>query len=199
MGVQLVSALDPAAEAARLAQWAGQYRDFAGAGGLLAPGREAGERWEVVIRGVGRDEISQRDLAEPGLLLGHGARDTAHQAWLSRERAVFAGGRRVLAEWRLADLFDLRTLDDLTGIALLGFEPNPDYDDRFPVLLGDVVRWPARAPGPPQPGYDQRRADVDWLKFEAVFADSRGRLAEWARELPARLARIIGEARDGRG
>jgi hypothetical protein len=52
----------------------------------------------------------------------------------------------VLAAWPLEDLFAVRALDDLTGIALLPYEPNPDYDDRFPALLSDVVRWPARPP-----------------------------------------------------
>lgn len=197
MGVQLLSGLDPAAVAERLAQWAAGYRDSGGSGGLLAPARESAEHWAVTIRGVGRDEISQRDLADPGVLLGHGAaRDPAHQAWLSAGRVVFAGGRRVLAQWRLHELSDLRALDDLTGVVLLGSEPNPDYDDRFPALLSDVVRWSARALGPVQPGYDRRRVEVDWLKFEAVFADSRGRLREWTQALYPRLARIAGNAKD---
>lgn len=197
MGVQLLSGLDPAAEAARLAQWAAGYRDSGGYGGLLAPAREAAEHWAVTVRGVGRDEISQRDLADPGPLLGHGAaRDPAHQAWMSLQRVAFAGGRRVLAEWPLGDLFDVRALDDLTGVVLLGSEPNPDYDDRFPALLSDVVRWSARAPGPVQPGYDRRRVDLDWLKFEAVFADCRGRLQEWTRALYPRLSRIVRDAQD---
>jgi hypothetical protein len=194
MGVQVVSGLDPAAEATRLAQWAASYRDSGGESGLLAPGRAAGERWAVVIRGVGRDEISQQDLVEPGPLLGHGARDTAHQAWLSGERVAFAGGRRVLAEWRLDDLVDLRALDDLTGVVLLAQEPNPDYDDRFPALLCDIVRWPVRAIGPVQPGYDRRRVEVDWLKFEAVFADHHDRLEQWTQDLAPRLSRIVSQA-----
>jgi hypothetical protein len=196
MSVQLVSALDPAAEAAQLAQWAGSYRDSAVPGGLLTPRAAAGEQWVAVIHGVGRDEISQQDLADPGILLGHGARDTGHQAWLSRERVVFAAGRRVVAEWRLDGLFDLRALDDLTGVVMLAFEPNPDYDDRFPALLSDKVRWSARAVGPVPPGYNRRRVEVDWLKFEAVFADGRDRLDAWAKDLPGRLSRIVRKAQD---
>ncbi|HYB87126.1 MAG TPA: hypothetical protein VEC76_09765 [Streptosporangiaceae bacterium] len=196
MGVQLASALDPAAEAAQLAQWAKSYRDSAVPGGLLTPRAAAGEQWVAVIHGVGRDEVSQQDLADPGILLGHGARDTGHQAWLSRERVVFAAGRRVVAEWRLDGLFELRTLDDLTGIVTLAFEPNPDYDDRFPALLSDKVRWSARAVGPVPPGYNRRRVEVDWLKFEAVFADGRDRLGGWTKDLPARLSRIVRKAQN---
>ena len=201
MNVQLVSNLDPAAEAERLGQWATNYHasgGSGGAGGLLAPGRAAGERWVAVIRGVGRDEIDQRDLADPDILLGHGrARDPAHQAWVSPQRVVFAGGRRVLAAWPVDELFAVQALDDLTGVVLLGTEPNPDYDDRFPALLSDVVPWSSRAPGPAPPGYDRRRVEVDWLKFEAVFAASRDRLDEWTRELDARLARIVRRAQPG--
>ena len=201
MNVQLVSKLDPAAEALRLGQWAANYRTSGGQGGpggLLAPGRAAGERWVAVIRGVGRDEIDQRDLADPDVLLGHGrTRDPAHQAWVSPQRVVFAGGRRVLEAWPLDELFAVQTLDDLTGAVLLVTEPNPDYDDRFPALLSDVVPWSSQAPGPAPPGYDRRRVDVDWLKFEAVFAASRDRLDEWTRELAARLARIVRRAQVG--
>ena len=201
MSLQLVSNLDPAAETKRLGQWAANYRQHGGQGGpggLLAPGRAAGERWVAVIRGVGRDEIDQRDLADPDVLLGHGrARDPAHQAWVSPQRVVFASGRRVLAAWPLDDLFAVRALDDLTGVVLLATEPNPDYDDRFPALLSDVVPWSARAPGPAPPGYDRRRVEVDWLKFEAVFAASRDRLDDWTRELDARLTRIVSRAQVG--
>jgi len=201
MGLQIVSELDPAAEAKRLGHWAANYRPSGGSGGpggLLAPGRAAGERWVAVIRGVGRDEIDQRDLADPDVLLGHGrARDPAHQAWVSPQRVVFAGGRRVLEAWPLDELFAVQTLDDLTGAVLLVTEPNPDYDDRFPALLSDVVPWSSQAPGSAPPGYDRRRVDVDWLKFEAVFAASRDRLDEWTRELDARLARIVRRAQVG--
>jgi hypothetical protein len=201
MQVQLASKLDPSAEAQRLGQWATNYRNSGGQGGpggLLAPARVAGERWVAMIRGVSRDEIDQRDLADPDVLLGHGrARDPAHQAWVSPQRVVFASGRRVLAAWPLEELFAVQALDDLTGVVLLGTEPNPDYDDRFPALLSDVVPWSARAPGPAPPGYDRRRVEVDWLKFEAVFAASRDRLDEWTRELDARLTRIVSRAQVG--
>jgi hypothetical protein len=104
MSAALVSELDPAAEANRLEQWAASYGTSGGPGGLLAPGRADGERWLAVIRGVGRDEIDQRDLADPGVLLGHGsARNPAHQAWVSAQRvvfeAVFAAQRGEQAEW----------------------------------------------------------------------------------------------------
>ena len=165
MNVQLVSKLDPAAEALRLGQWAANYRQHGGQGGpggLLAPGRAAGERWVAVIRGVGRDEIDQRDLADPDVLLGHGrTRDPAHQAWVSPQRVVFAGGRRVLEAWPLDELFAVQALDDLTGAVLLVTEPNPDYDDRFPALLSDVVPWSSSAPGPAPP-----EAPEDAIAFE---------------------------------
>jgi len=198
MSVLVVSELDPAAEAERIGRWAAGNDTSGGTGGLLAPGRADGERWLAVIRGVGRDEVDQHDLADPGVLLGHGrARDPAHQAWVSAQRVVFAGGRRVLAAWPLDELFAVRVLDDLTGVVLLGTEPNPDYDDRFPALLSDVVRWPPRAPGPARLGYERRRVDVDWLKFEAVFAGQRGGLAEWIGDLPSRLAGIVHRAQVG--
>jgi hypothetical protein len=37
---------------------------------------------------------------------------------------------------------------------------------------------------------------VDWLKFEAVFADCRGRLPEWTQALYPRLSRIVRDAQD---
>jgi hypothetical protein len=105
----------------------------------------------------------------------------------------------VLAEWRLEDLFAARALDDLTGAVLLGHEPNPDYDERFPALLSDVVPWPARGIRPVQPGYDRRRVEPGWLKIEAVFMDRQDRLAEWSRDLAPRLAAIVRRAQDGQG
>ncbi len=197
MGVQLASELDPGAEAERLGKWAAGDRASGGPGGWLTPGREAGEQWQAMIRGAGQDELNQRDLADPGPLIGHGrARNPTHQAWVSPRRVVFAGGRRVLADWRLDELFDVRALDDLTGVVLLGTEPNPDYDDRFPALLSDVVPWFSRMGGTPPPGYGRRRVDVDWLKFEAVFAAQHDRLDEWTRDLPSRLSRIVRRAQD---
>ena len=38
--------------------------------------------------------------------------------------------------------------------------------------------------------------DLDWLKFEAVFAAQRDRLEEWTRDLPSRLSRIVRRAQD---
>jgi len=197
MSAALVSELDPTAEAERLGQWAASYGTSGGPGGLLAPGRADGERWLAVIRGVGRDEIDQRDLADPSVLLGHGsARNPAHQAWVSAQRVVFAGGRRVLAAWPLDELFAVRALDDLTGVVLLGTEPNPDYDDQFPALLSDVVRQPPRTTGAARFASYRRRVDADWLKFEAVFAAQRGGQEEWIRDLPLRLSRIVRRAQD---
>jgi hypothetical protein len=59
MDPQLASELDPAAEAERLGQWAASYRPSDGLGGWLAPRREAGERWQVVIRAVVRNEVDR--------------------------------------------------------------------------------------------------------------------------------------------
>jgi len=200
MDVQLASELDPAAEALRLGQWAAGYRTSGGLGGWLGPRRAAGERWQVVIRAVVRDEIDQRDLADPGRLIGHRpARHPAPAAWVSPLRVIFADGRHVVAAWRLDELFDVRVLDDLTGVVLLAAEPGrggPDDDDRFPALLSGIVPWWSRYAGPPLPGYGLRRVDLDWLKFEAVFAAQRDRLEEWTRDLPSRLSRIVRRAQD---
>jgi hypothetical protein len=57
-----------------------------------------------------------------------------------RGRGWPSPGRRVPAAWRLDGPFALRALDDLTGVVLLAWEPNPDYDDQFPAPLSDVVR-----------------------------------------------------------
>ena len=195
MDPQLASELDPAAEAERLGQWAASYRTSDGLGGWLAPRREAGERWQAVIRAVVPDEIDQLDLADPGRLIGHRrARHPAPAAWISPGRVIVADGRRVVLAQRLDELLDVRVLDDLTGVALLPTEVNAD--DRFPVLLSGVVPWWSRYGGTPPPGYGLRRVDLDWLKFEAVFAAQRDRLDEWTRDLPSRLSRIVRRAQD---
>jgi len=197
MDVQLASELDPAAEAERLGQWAASYRTSDGMGGWLAPRRESGERWQAVIRAVVRDEIDQRALADPGRLIGHRrARHPAPAAWVSPRRVIFAEGRRAVQAWRLDELLDVRVLDDLTGVVLLTAEPSPDDDDRFPALLSDVVPWYSRWAGTPPPGYGLRRVDLDWLKFEAVFAAQRDRLDEWTRDLASRLSGIVRRAQD---
>jgi hypothetical protein len=197
MDVQLASELDPAAEAERLGQWAAGYRTSGGLGGWLGPRRAAGERWQVVIRAALRADIDQRALADPGRLIAHRrARHPPTSAWMSPQRVIFANGRAVVAAWRLDELFDVRVLDDLTGVALLAAEPGPDDDDRFPALLSDIVPWWSRYAGTPLPGYGLRRVDLDWLKFEAVFAAQRDRLDEWTRDLPSRLAGIVRRAQD---
>jgi hypothetical protein len=195
MDVQLASKLDPAAEAERLGLWAASYRTSGGVGGWLAPRRAAGERWQAVIRGARGDSVDQRDLADPGPLIAHRrARHPAPSAWASPQRMILADGRRVLGAWRLEELSDVRILDDLTGVVLLAAGPQPD--DRFPALLSDIVPWWSRWAGTPPPGYGLRRVDLDWLKFEAVFAAQRDRLDEWSRDLPARLARIVHRAQE---
>jgi hypothetical protein len=197
MGVQLLSELDPAAEAERLGQWAASYRPVGGLGGWLAPRREGGERWQAVIRGAGRDEVEQRALADPGRLIRHRrGKHPAPVAWVSPRRMILADGRQVLAQWRLDELFGVYVLDDLTGVVLLTAEPGPDDDDRFPVLLSDIVPWWSKWGGTPPPGFGRRRVDGDWLKFEAVFAAQRDRLDEWTRELPSRLSLIVLQAQD---
>ena len=87
----------------------------------------------------------------------------------------------------------LRALDDLTGVVLA---VEPGGDDRFPALLSDVVPWYSKWGGRPPTGYGLRRVDLDWLKVEAVFADQRGRLDGWTRELPSRLADLVRRAQD---
>jgi hypothetical protein len=54
-----------------------------------------------------------------------------------------------------------------------------------------VARYSPRAFGAAPPGYRRRRVDADWLKFEAVFADRRGRLGQWLAGLRPRLDRIV--------
>jgi len=194
MGVQLAGELDPAAEAERLVQWAASYRGSGGTGRWLGPRREAGEQWQAVVRAVIRDEIDQPQLADPARLIGHrrGPKLIQH-AWLSPQRVILAQGRRVLEAWPLAGLSDVRALDDLTGVVLA---VEPGGDDRFPALLSDVVPWYSKWGGRPPTGYGLRRVDLDWLKVEAVFADQRGRLAGWTRELPSRLADLVRRAQD---
>jgi hypothetical protein len=194
MGVQLAGELDPAAEAERLVQWAASYRGSGGTGRWLGPRREAGEQWQAVVRAVIRDEIDQPQLADPARLIGHrrGPKLIQH-AWLSPQRVILAQGRRVLEAWPLAGLSDVRALDDLTGVVLA---VEPGGDDRFPALLSDVVPWYSKWGGRPPPGYGLRRVDLDWLKVEAVFADQRGRLDGWTRELPSRLADLVRRAQD---
>jgi hypothetical protein len=87
-------------------------------------------------------------------------------------------------------------LDDLTGVVLLATEPRPYEGDRIPALLSDIVPWYSRWSGQLPPGYGKRRVDVDWLKFEAVFAARRDQLDEWTRDLPSRLSRIVRQAQD---
>ena len=194
MGVQLAGELDPAAEAERLVQWAASYRGSGGTGRWLGPRREAGEQWQAVVRAVIRDEIDQPQLTDPARLIGHrrGPKIIQH-AWLSPQRVILAQGRRVLEAWPLAGLSDVRALDDLTGVVLA---VEPGGDDRFPALLSDVVPWYSKWGGRPPPGYGLRRVDLDWLKVEAVFADQRGRLDGWTRELPSRLADLVRRAQD---
>ncbi|MDQ2816092.1 MAG: hypothetical protein M3Z75_30680 [Actinomycetota bacterium] len=196
MAVQLASELDPAAEAGRLGQWAASYRPSGGTGNWLGPRREGGERWQAVIRGVVRDEIGQRDLADPGLIGHRRAFHPVPHAWISPQRAIIGRGRRVLESWRLDELSGVRVLDDLTGVVLLATEPHPYDDDRSPALLSDIVPWYSKWAGQPPPGYGRRRVDVDWLKFEAVFAVRRDGLEEWTRDLPSRLSRIVRQAQD---
>ena len=194
MSVQFAAELDPAAEAERLVQWAASYRGSGGTGRWLGPRREAGEQWQAVVRAVIRDEIDQPQLADPARLIGHrrGPKLIQH-AWLSPQRVILAQGRRVLEAWPLAGLSDVRALDDLTGVVLA---VEPGGDDRFPALLSDVVPWYSKWGGRPPPGYGLRRVDLDWLKVEAVFADQRGRLDGWTRELPSRLADLVRRAQD---
>ena len=194
MDPQLASELDPAAEAERLGQWAASYRTSDGLGGWLAPRREAGERWQAVIRAVVPDEIDQLDLADPGRLIGHRrARHPAPAAWISPGRVIVADGRRVALARRLDELFDVRVLDDLTGVVLLAAEPGPD--DRSRRCCPASCRGGRDTAGRP-PGYGLCRVDLDWLKFEAVFAAQRDRLDEWTRDLPSRLSRIVRRAQD---
>jgi hypothetical protein len=170
---------------ADLFAWASDFREGKVRRPLLAPHPEADERWGTKISRAGLVPLAAYELEDPGLIIGAG--DEHGQAVVTSKRAISCSGSRVHQSWEFSDLYDARALDDLTGVVLLPYEPNPDYDDRFDTLL---------AAHEPSSGYEAfmhrehpREKSIDWLKFEAAFADAGGRLDGWLAELGPRLAR----------
>ena len=86
-----------------------------------------------------------------------------------RRAVVFGQGRRPVREWRLAELAAVSALGNWGGLALV----HADGDTELVVSAG---------PEPPT-WHDA----AGWLKVEAAFAASGGRLSQWVAELPRRL------------
>jgi hypothetical protein len=189
----LLTDLDPARAALELSAWADSYQRGVLKRGFGSPRTDDGERWAAQVSPAGLQQLSQRDITDLGPLIGSGS---SHQAAVTSERVLLCAGRRVVRAWPLADLYDLRALDDVTGVVMLPYEPNPDYDDRFDALLS--------APVPTGGGLavllpHQRRREVhlDWLKFEGAFAGRRDQLDSWVQRLPDRISQVLARAKAG--
>ena len=86
-----------------------------------------------------------------------------------RRAVVCERGRRPVREWRLAELAAVSALGNWGGLALV----HSDGDTELVVTAGpELPTWQDAA---------------GWLKVEAAFAASGGRLAQWWAELPHRL------------
>jgi hypothetical protein len=194
MLIMRLADLDPERVAAELTGWAAAFTQGHIRHPLLAPALESGEHWAAKIGRAGKHQISQNDLREPNMLTG-GSGDDHFQASVTSARVLLCAGKRVLQTWPLADLYDIRALDDLTGAVLLPYEPNPDYDDRFDALMSGLAPTGGGL-AVMLPHQIRREADPDWLKFEAVFAAHQDRLGAWTAALPDRLATIAAGAED---
>jgi hypothetical protein len=86
-----------------------------------------------------------------------------------RRAVVLGRGRRPVREWRLTELAAVSALGNWGGLVLV----HADGDTELVVAVG-----------PEQPSW---RDAAGWLKVEAAFAASGGRLAQWVAELPRRL------------
>jgi hypothetical protein len=86
-----------------------------------------------------------------------------------RRAVVLGRARRPVREWRLAELAAVSALGNWGGLALV----HADGDTELVVSVG-----------PEQPTWQDA---AGWLKVEAAFAASGGRLAQWVAELPRRL------------
>ena len=171
---------------ADLLAWASDFREGKVHRPLLAPHPEGDERWGAKISRAGLVPLAAYEFEDPGLIIVGG--DEHKQAVVTSERAISCSGARVHQTWRLSDLYQARALDDLTGVVLLPYEPNPDYDDRFDTLL---------AAHEASSGYEAfmhrdhpREKSIDWLKFEAAFAGACGRLDGWLDDLEIRLSKV---------
>jgi hypothetical protein len=100
--------------------------------------------------------------------LGHPAAGGVLQA-TDRRALVFDVRLEPVREWRLADLASVSALGNWGGLAIV-------HADGATELVVGV--------GPSLPTW---RAAAGWLKVEAAFAASSGRLSQWVAELPQRL------------
>lgn len=100
--------------------------------------------------------------------LGHPSAGGALQA--TDQRAVVVGrNHRPVRMWRLADLAAVSALGNWGGLALV----HAGGDTELVVIAGpELPTW---------------RNAAGWLKVEAAFAASEGRLAQWVADLPGRL------------
>jgi hypothetical protein len=187
--------LDPERVTAELTTWATAFTQGHVRHPLLAPALESGEHWAAKIGRAGKHQLSQDDLSEPNVLTGGGSGEDHFQAAVTSARVLLCAGKRVLQAWPIADLYDIRALDNLTGAALLPYEPNPDYDDRFDALMSGLAPTGGGL-AVMLPHHIRRESDPDWLKFEAVFAAHQDRLDDWTAALPGRLATIAAHAED---
>jgi hypothetical protein len=100
--------------------------------------------------------------------LGHPSARGVLQA-TDRRAMVFGQGRRPVREWKLTELAAVSALGNWGGLALV----HADGDTELVVAAGpELPTW---------------RDAAGWLKVEAAFAASCGRLGEWVAELPQRL------------
>jgi hypothetical protein len=193
MLIMRLTDLDPERVTAELTSWAAAFARGQVRHPLLAPALGAGEHWAARIGRAGKHQLSQDDLREPNVLTGGGSGDDHLQAAATSDRILLCAGKRVLQAWPLADLYDIRALDNLTGAVLLPYEPNPDYDDRFDALMSGLAPTGGGL-AVMLPHHIRREADPDWLKFEAVFAARQDGLGDWTADLPGRLATITASA-----
>ncbi|HEY0716352.1 MAG TPA: hypothetical protein VGD68_01955 [Streptosporangiaceae bacterium] len=191
-----LSDLDPERAGAELAAWATAFARGQIRHPLLAPALESGERWAARISPAGKHALSQGDVREPTVITGGGSGDDHFQAAVTSTRVLLCAGKRVVQAWPISELHDIRALDNLTGAALLPYEPNPDYDDRFDTLMSALA---PSGGGLAQlvPHQLHRAVHLDWLKFEAACAAHQDRLGAWTAALPRRLATIAATARQG--
>jgi hypothetical protein len=195
MLIMRLADLDPERVSAELTGWATAFGRGQVRHPLLAPALAGGEHWAARVGRAGKHQVSHDDLREPNVLTGGGGGDDHFQAAVTSDRVLLCAGKRVLQTWPIADLYDIRALDNLTGAVLLPYEPNPDYDDRFDALMSGLAPTGGGL-AVMLPHQIRRESDPDWLKFEAVFAAHQDRLDAWTAALPARLATIAAGAED---
>jgi hypothetical protein len=143
----------------------------------LAPG----EHWAARRHSVG---ISRRDPRvspsqwepRPGST-GLWARPQG-AAYATDQRMLVKNGTRLVQEWRWDALHAVRVTSDWRGIMLAATPEDTEVD----VVAVEWNRWVIGA------APNLRDVAATWLKFEAAFAASHGRLDSWMEHLPDRLA-----------